>query len=437
MKTTFGSLDDARKAVGDLLERYRTNRDRYRSDGYNEETCRAEFITPLFEALGWDVTNRRGAAEQYKDVIHEEGIKVPRQHILKSVTVESIADLRTVRVFGKVPVITMIPVLRKEAPGKRARINIIVPGGNSTRKKVDTFALSHQVSQTALLGVHEAMWRLDLSDNAISFVEKIEEHSLRLGSLCYVNYGAQMSSKEKGGFGKDHVISDKKTKAAYKPMISGRELYRYRIRWAQRYVDYSMADEMYGPRWPEFFELPKVMIRDITGTHRIESTLDRNRFYCDHTVLCALRHVDVQEWKPVPPSDVELSARYDMRFLAGVVGSKLLSAYYYLVLTGEGVRIGGGFHTYPETIRQFPIPRADAPGFDTLSARVSALVGRLLQDAEKTDSARTAFEREQADRHFRALDDELDELLISWYGLADDERRTVDRAVRSREEVIS
>ncbi len=287
MKTTFGSLEDARKAVGDLVERYRTNRDRYRSDGYNEETCRAEFITPLFEALGWDVM-------------------LPRQHILKSVTVESIADLRTVRVFGKVPVITMIPVLRKEAPGKRARINIIVPGGNSTRKRVDTFALSHQVSQAALLGVHEAMWRLDLSDDAISFVEKIEEHSLRLGSLCYVNYGAQMSSKGKGGFGKDHVISDKKTKAAHKPMISGRELHRYRIRWAQRYVDYSMADEMYGPRWPGFFELPKVMIRDITGTHRIESTLDRNRFYCDHTVLCALRHVDVQEWKPVPPSDVPL-----------------------------------------------------------------------------------------------------------------------------------
>jgi len=41
---------------------------------------------------------------------------------------------------------------------------------------------------------------------------------------------------------------------------------------------------------------------------------------------------------------------------------------------------------------------------ETLSARVSALVDRLLQTVEKPDPARTALERERADRHFRALD---------------------------------
>jgi len=29
-------------------------------------------IDPLFEALGWDVANRQGFAEAYKEVIHED-----------------------------------------------------------------------------------------------------------------------------------------------------------------------------------------------------------------------------------------------------------------------------------------------------------------------------------------------------------------------------
>jgi hypothetical protein len=71
-----GSREKARQTVAALVERYASNRDSYRTSTYKEATCRAEFITPLFEALGWDVTNKAGDAEQYKDVIHEEGIKV-------------------------------------------------------------------------------------------------------------------------------------------------------------------------------------------------------------------------------------------------------------------------------------------------------------------------------------------------------------------------
>src|SRR5262249_12591985 len=141
--------------------------------------------------------------------------------------------------------------------------------------------------------------------------------------------------------------------------ISGRELYRYSIRWTGRFVDYSFANQMYGARWPEFFELPKLMIRDITGTHRIEATLDETGFYCDHTVLCALRKGDVATWKKASAEAIAISSNYQLPYLAGLVASKLVAAYYYLVLTGEGVRTGGGFHTYPHTIRKLPVYRLD------------------------------------------------------------------------------
>ncbi|MEE8117214.1 MAG: type I restriction enzyme HsdR N-terminal domain-containing protein, partial [Gemmatimonadales bacterium] len=33
-------------------------------------------MDPLFKALGWDVDNEKGYAEAYKDVVHEDAVKV-------------------------------------------------------------------------------------------------------------------------------------------------------------------------------------------------------------------------------------------------------------------------------------------------------------------------------------------------------------------------
>ncbi len=52
------------------------NRDAYLSPSYNETQLRREFVDPFFESLGWDVQNKQGHAEPYKDVIHEDAVKV-------------------------------------------------------------------------------------------------------------------------------------------------------------------------------------------------------------------------------------------------------------------------------------------------------------------------------------------------------------------------
>jgi type I site-specific restriction endonuclease len=66
----------APKEVVDLVERFDRNLDAYRSSAYNETRLRREFVDPFFRALGWDVDNESGAAEAYKDVIHEDSIKI-------------------------------------------------------------------------------------------------------------------------------------------------------------------------------------------------------------------------------------------------------------------------------------------------------------------------------------------------------------------------
>jgi len=58
------------------MERFSRNVESYRSGSYNETQARREFIDPLFKTLGWDIDNESGYAEAYKDVIHEDAIKV-------------------------------------------------------------------------------------------------------------------------------------------------------------------------------------------------------------------------------------------------------------------------------------------------------------------------------------------------------------------------
>jgi type I restriction-modification system DNA methylase subunit len=59
------------QAVLDLIEHYQRNAVDLRSSRYNETQLRREFLDPFFEALGWDVNNRLGYSETYKDVVHE------------------------------------------------------------------------------------------------------------------------------------------------------------------------------------------------------------------------------------------------------------------------------------------------------------------------------------------------------------------------------
>ena len=64
------------KQVLQLVETFDRNIEAYKNQQYNETQLRREFIDPFFCALGWDVANEKGYAQAYKDVIHEDAIKI-------------------------------------------------------------------------------------------------------------------------------------------------------------------------------------------------------------------------------------------------------------------------------------------------------------------------------------------------------------------------
>ena len=69
----------APETIRQLVERFQEQHAAYRLGKYNETQLRRDFLDPFFEALGWDVSNHKGHAEKYREVIHEVSVEVERQ----------------------------------------------------------------------------------------------------------------------------------------------------------------------------------------------------------------------------------------------------------------------------------------------------------------------------------------------------------------------
>jgi hypothetical protein len=66
----------APEKVLELVERFDRGRHTYSAPAYNETQVRREFLDPMFACLGWDIDNRAGYAEAYKDVVHEDRVRI-------------------------------------------------------------------------------------------------------------------------------------------------------------------------------------------------------------------------------------------------------------------------------------------------------------------------------------------------------------------------
>lgn len=98
------SKEQSRVSVAKLVERFGRNEAEYRNAGYNETQARTEFITPLLEAFGWDVHNRRALPLIYREVIEEATIEVGEERLSKRPDYElRLARQRKIFVEAKKP----------------------------------------------------------------------------------------------------------------------------------------------------------------------------------------------------------------------------------------------------------------------------------------------------------------------------------------------
>lgn len=68
--------ESALQKITALVSRFEEQIGSYKKTEYNETLTRRDFIDPFFKALGWDMDNEQGYAEAYREVIHEDKLKI-------------------------------------------------------------------------------------------------------------------------------------------------------------------------------------------------------------------------------------------------------------------------------------------------------------------------------------------------------------------------
>jgi len=207
---------------------------------------------------------------------------------------------------------------------------------------------------------------------AAKIIEKIDTNSVHLGQFCYVQVGATVHSKDKVSFKKADVITKKPIGNA-KRFFDGKTLHRYEIDLDGRFLDYQ-PDLMYGPRVPELFENPKILVRDVTDKNeKIVVAYDPDGLYCDHLVTCVTPYGNVEgtgaqtEFEGFPHLKDNIPS---LLYTLGVVASSLIS-WYFKEVFATGTLQGSYSHTYPKQVRAFPIHHII---FTTPAERRSSLI---------------------------------------------------------------
>ncbi|TAF99366.1 MAG: restriction endonuclease subunit M [Cytophagia bacterium] len=68
--------EEAKQKIKLLIDKFTSQFEYYKSLNYNEMQTRQDFINPFFKALGWDIDNTKQQLETYRDVKHEDKVKI-------------------------------------------------------------------------------------------------------------------------------------------------------------------------------------------------------------------------------------------------------------------------------------------------------------------------------------------------------------------------
>lgn len=69
------TIMNGKEIIRDLVAKYENNRNSYLSTSYNETQLRRDFLDPLFEAMGWDINNRKSLPTHEREVLLEESLR--------------------------------------------------------------------------------------------------------------------------------------------------------------------------------------------------------------------------------------------------------------------------------------------------------------------------------------------------------------------------
>ena len=337
----------------------------------------------------------------HKNLLKVESYKLLRKFILENCIIEQIVDLGA-GVFPEVTGETVIVILKRERIAThrnkhkiRVRYDLTetsdLLGGKGTETTIEQEKFQHSVDN---------MFSIYVDDKIESLKEKLWRNSRTLDRVVkIVSFGLNTIDNKK-------FVAETRINDRYKPAVMGRDVGKWTIKNLNKFVLYDpeILDRVGDV---EAFNSPEKLVFQRIGTGLV-GAYDTERRYCFNSTNMLL------------PKETRDKAKISLKYLLGLLNSKLLDFYYRAVFSTESsltVNVTQGY------LSQMPIRNPTA----NEQRKVVELVDRLISLSKRLNELGDKKTRETATLadEMNRTDTELDELVFNLYDLNEDERKLV------------
>jgi len=367
-----------------------------------------------FVAKGHQILKNSGSLSYImpNPILREKYAEKTRKFFLEDMQLKSILEFNDTNVFENVARRTMVLVAVKNKNNDNYQISIF---GNKNQDKID---LLNKVKKESWLKQPRHIFSIKGNDQEDYLADKIENQSDKIGNFFYVNYGAQVSSKEKGKFGKKEVVG-KKPKGNAKEFYEGKDLHRWYLNYRGLYLDYRI-DDIYGPRTPDLFEQEKIVFRSITDkNHKIAAAIDTSKRYTDHSTVLIVPYsslgnaILITKIKDYKILDGDL----DLKYALAIILSKLESFYFKKRFATESLQ-GSTSHTYPSSVRGLLIKK--------ISQKQQKPFIKIVDEILVITKSDDYLKNSKKQTNVREYEKQIDKIVYELYGLSKEEIEIIE-----------
>jgi type I restriction-modification system DNA methylase subunit len=223
--------------------------------------------------------------------------------------------------------------------------------------------VKHELNQNRFLTNDSYIFDVEVNDNILPIFEKVSKDSKSVGAILDVIRGINPNDKYTGQDAdiiKNRAYHESFQKdETFVPELKGQHIGRYFYNWDNKHF-ISYGEWLAAPRPIKYFEGPRIVFREILGKTLVSTYIEED-FKIDRSLYIAR-------------IDDSIDEKYDLKFLLGILNSKLL-AFYFRYKNNEfddlfpKIRVG--------EFKELPIKITSFEEQGRLSSIVSMMLDRL------------------------------------------------------------
>jgi type I restriction-modification system DNA methylase subunit len=303
-----------------------------------------------------------------------------RRFLLERHSLLSIVDTGA-GVFGNVTASTIVCFFMKTKPGKK--INSLKFDNKKSIRHVGKIRIARVLNSTS------AILNTNLTDKELEIQEKILNNSELLDEYADILISGIQTWKGK----KNKFISNHKKSEEYKPLLEGKDIDRFFIKFNNKYIYYNkkvlnvMQDEKI------FLENEKIVIQRVSGGNfPLKAAIDREQYYCFNSL------------------NTLISKRIPNTFILAVLNSTVANWYYSTFFSNRSkltVNISA------KLLKQLPIPNINNIHLNEITQMVEKIMILSMDGQHYTDP--------DIKKEFQSQKKIIDNLIYEAYSFSDKE----------------